>query len=227
MKTLKQNINLTLKEVSENKKKKLFEGMIISDRFKTILEGKKNKKMFSIITKEINTMIEEGFDKKQINEALSDIFNSVFGTKSNDVYLMWRDHGVNWLLKKMELDMDSETSEYIKKEFEKIPPTSVPELFTDCDKVTDLFVNGLVESFQNKVRTNSEGSPSAVKILMDGVYEMTKDEKFQDMIESKVKNQLCPLLSQIQSKMENQEKEIKSKILSVDSDIESTSDVAV
>lgn len=228
MKTLKQNIRKTLKEAQQNKSNKLFEGRIISDRIKTIVENKKNrKKLFSILTQEMNTMVSEGFDRKQITEALSDIFNSVLGDKSNEAFKIWRDQGLNWLLSKLELDGDSETSSYIKKEFDKVPIESIPELFTDCDKVTDLLVNGLVESFQHRIRTNSEGSPNAINILMDGVYNMTKDEKFQDIIESKLKNQLCPLLLQIQSKMTKQEQDIKSRILSHDNEIDNTSGLAI
>lgn len=228
MKTLKQNIRKTLKETSENKKQKLIENAMISSRFKMIIESTKNKKkIFSSLTEEMNDMVYAGFEKKQISEALSNIFSSVFGPKSNDMFVAWRDHGVNWLLSKLELDQDVETADYIRKEFEKVPANSIPELFADCNKVTELVINGLVEGFQNKIRVNSEGASLAVKFLMDGVYNTTKDENFQNIIESKLKDTLCPLLSKINSNMQKQEKDIKSKILSQNSEMNDTSGLAI
>jgi hypothetical protein len=227
MKSLKHNIKSTLKEISENKKKQILEYTIVSSRLTPLLENRNKKRLFVDLTQEINEMVNDGINKKQINEALSDIFTAAFGDESNKMFNIWKDQGVNWLLSKLELDSDAETASYIKKEFDKLPSNSIPGLFTDCDKVTDIVVNGLVEAFQNKIRMNSESSVSAVKILMNGVYDMTKDEKFQDIIESKIKSQICPLLSQIKTKMDNEEKRIKSGIISQNTDTENTSDVAV
>ena len=218
MKTLKNKIHKTLLETKENKKKTVLENKIVTNRFKIILEDtsmfkKKNKqKLFSQLTSEVSYLKTQGFNKEMINEGLIDIIKSLFGNKSDVIFTTWKDQGVNWLIDKLGVSHDEELSDKIKSKFSNVLTSEIPELFTDCDKVTDMVVDAMIEVFQENLKNGDSNGSEASRILQDSVLEMTSHENFQDSIEIKLKNTICPLLSKISSNMSNQENEIKSKI---------------
>jgi hypothetical protein len=218
MKTLKNKIHKTLLETKENKKKTVLENKIVTNRFKIILEDtsmfkKKNKqKLFSQLTSEVSYLKTQGFNKEMINEGLIDIIKSLFGNKSDVIFTTWKDQGVNWLIDKLGVSHDEELSDKIKNKFSNVLTSEIPELFTDCDKVTDMVVDAMIEVFQENLKNGESNGSEASRILQDSVLEMTSHEDFQDSIEIKLKNTICPLLSKISSNMSNQENEIKSKI---------------
>lgn len=218
MKTLKNKIHKTLLETKENKKKTVLENKIVTNRFKIILEDtsmfkKKNKqKLFSQLTSEVSYLKTQGFNKEMINEGLIDIIKSLFGNKSDVIFTTWKDQGVNWLIDKLGVSHDEELSDKIKSKFSNVLTSEIPELFTDCDKVTDMIVDAMIEVFQENLKNGESNGSEASRILQDSVLEMTSHEDFQDSIEIKLKNTICPLLSKISSNMSNQENEIKSKI---------------
>ena len=218
MKTLKNKIHQTLLETKENKKKTVLENKIVTNRFKIILEDtnmfkKKNKqKLFSQLTSEVSYLQNQGFNKEMINESLIDIIKSLFGNKSDMIFSTWKDQGVEWLIDKLGVSHDEELSDKIKSKFSNVLTSEIPELFTDCDKVTDMVVDAMIEVFQENLKNGETNGSEASKILQDSVLEMTSHEDFQDSIETKLKNTICPLLNKISTNMSNQESEIKSKI---------------
>lgn len=218
MKPLKNKIHKTLLEVQENKKKSILENKIVKNRLKIILEDKnmykkKNKeKLFSNLTSEVVYLKNQGYNGEMINEGLIDIITSLFGDKSEVIFTTWKDQGLNWLMEKLEISNDKELSEKIKHKFSNVLISEIPELFTDCDKVTDMIVDAMVEVFQERLKEGFFESSGAEKILQESVLEMTSHEDFQDSVEVKLKNTICPLLSRISTNMSNQENDIKSKI---------------
>jgi hypothetical protein len=218
MRNLKKTIHKTLVETKENKKKTILENKIVTNRFKIILEDKnmfkkKNKqKLFSQLTSEVNYLKNQGFNNKMINEGLIDIIKSLFGNNSDVIFSTWKDQGVNWLIDKLGISHDEELSDKIKNKFSNVLTSEIPELFTDCDKVTDMIVDAMIEVFQESLKNGQSSGSEASRILQDSVLEMTSHEDFQDSIEVKLKNTICPLLSKISSNMSNQENDIKSKI---------------
>lgn len=218
MKNLKNKIHKTLLETKENKKKTILENKIVTNRFKIILEdtsmfkNKNKQKLFSQLTSEVSYLKTQGFNKEMINEGLIDIIKSLFGDKSDVIFTTWKDQGVNWLIDKLGVSHDEELSDKIKSKFSNVLTSEIPELFTDCDKVTDMVVDAMIEVFQENLKNGDSNGSEASRILQDSVLEMTSHENFQDSIEIKLKNTICPLLSKISSNMSNQENEIKSKI---------------
>jgi hypothetical protein len=218
MRNLKKTIHKTLVETKENKKKTILENKIVTNRFKIILEDKnmfkkKNKqKLFSQLTSEVNYLKNQGFNNQMINEGLIDIIKSLFGNNSDVIFTTWKDQGVNWLIDKLGVSHDEELSDKIKSKFSNVLTSEIPELFTDCDKVTDMIVDAMIEVFQESLKNGQSNGSEASRILQDSVLEMTSHEDFQDSIEVKLKNTICPLLSKISSNMSNQENDIKSKI---------------
>lgn len=218
MKPLKNKIHKTLLEVQENKKKSILENKIVKNRLKIILEDKnmykkKNKeKLFSNLTSEVVYLKNQGYNSEMINEGLIDIITSLFGDKSEVIFTTWKDQGLNWLMEKLEISNDKELSEKIKHKFSNVLISEIPELFTDCDKVTDMIVDAMVEVFQERLKEGFFESSGAERILQESVLEMTSHEDFQDSVEVKLKNTICPLLSKISANMSNQENDIKSKI---------------
>lgn len=218
MKNLKNKIHKTLLETKENKKKTILENKIVTNRFKIILEDKnmfkkKNKqKLFSQLTSEVNYLKNQGFNNQMINEGLIDIIKSLFGNNSDAIFTTWKDQGVNWLIDKLGVSHDEELSDKIKSKFSNVLTSEIPELFTDCDKVTDMIVDAMIEVFQENLKNGQSNGSEASRILQDSVLEMTSHEDFQDSVEVKLKNTICPLLSKISSNMSNQENDIKSKI---------------
>ena len=218
MRNLKKTIHKTLVETKENKKKTILENKIVTNRFKIILEDKnmfkkKNKqKLFSQLTSEVNYLKNQGFNNQMINEGLIDIIKSLFGNNSDVIFTTWKDQGVNWLIDKLGVSHDEELSDKIKSKFSNVLTSEIPELFTDCDKVTDMVVDAMIEVFQENLKNGESNGSEASRILQDSVLEMTSHEDFQDSIEVKLKNTICPLLSKISSNMSNQENDIKSKI---------------
>lgn len=234
MNTLNKNIRKTLSEVQRNKKSLVIENNIVTNRFKVILEDKSffkksnKEKFFNTITNEINTLKDQGFDKKTINESLVDILKSLFGANSNKVFDAWKEHGVNWLIEKLGVADDEDIVKSIKKQFSNVLVDETPELFTDCDRVTDIVVNAVVESFKNKLSSYNSNIPEATRVLQESILEMVNSEEFQNSVEVKLKNTICPLLVTISTNMTNQEQEIKSRIFpSLGMGFEDTSDLAV
>lgn len=218
MRTLKNKIHKTLLETKESKKKTILENKIVTNRFKIILEDKnmfkkKNKqKLFSQLTSEVSYLKNQGFNNQMINEGLIDIIKSLFGNKSDVIFTTWKDQGVNWLIDKLGVSHDEDLSDKIKSKFSNVLTSEIPELFTDCDKVTDMVVDAMIEVFQENLKNGESNGSEASRILQDSVLEMTSHEDFQDSIEIKLKNTICPLLNKISNNMSNQENEIKSKI---------------
>jgi hypothetical protein len=218
MRNLKKTIHKTLVETKENKKKTILENKIVTNRFKIILEDKnmfkkKNKeKLFSQLTSEVNYLKNQGFNNQMINEGLIDIIKSLFGNNSDVIFTTWKDQGVNWLIDKLGVSHDEELSDKIKSKFSNVLTSEIPELFTDCDKVTDMIVDAMIEVFQENLKNGQSNGSEASRILQYSVLEMTSHEDFQDSVEVKLKNTICPLLSKISSNMSNQENDIKSKI---------------
>lgn len=218
MRNLKNTIHKTLIETKEKKKKTIVENKIISNRLKVILEDRnmfknKNKqKLFSNLTSEITYLRNQGFNEKMINEGLIDIITSLFGDKSEVIFTTWKDQGLNWLIDKLGVSNDEELSSKIKNKFSNVLISEIPELFTDCDKVTDMIVDAMIDVFQERLKKGFPESSEAARILQDSVLEMTSHEDFQDSVEIKLKNTICPLLSRISTNMSNQENDIKSKI---------------
>jgi hypothetical protein len=174
---------------------------------------KKNKeKLFSQLTSEVNYLKNQGFNNQMINEGLIDIIKSLFGNNSDVIFSTWKDQGVNWLIDKLGVSHDEELSDKIKSKFSNVLTSEIPELFTDCDKVTDMIVDAMIEVFQENLKNGQSNGSEASRILQDSVLEMTSHEDFQDSVEVKLKNTICPLLSKISSNMSNQENDIKSKI---------------
>ena len=218
MRNLKKTIHKTLVETKDNKKKTILENKIVTNRFKIILEDKnmfkkKNKeKLFSQLTSEVNYLKNQGFNNQMINEGLIDIIKSLFGNNSDVIFTTWKDQGVNWLIDKLGVSHDEELSDKIKSKFSNVLTSEIPELFTDCDKVTDMIVDAMIEVFQENLKNGQSNGSEASRILQYSVLEMTSHEDFQDSVEVKLKNTICPLLSKISSNMSNQENDIKSKI---------------
>jgi len=234
MKSLNKNIHKTLTEVQKNKKSLVIENKIITNRFKVILEDKSffkksNKdKLFKTITSEIHNLKDQGFNKETINESLVDIFKSLFGSHSHKVFDAWKEHGVNWLIEKLGVANDEDVVKSIKKQFSNVLVDETPELFTDCDRVTDIVVNAVVESFIKKLSQIDGDVPEATRVLQESILEMVNNEEFQNSVEVKLKNTICPLLVKISTNMTNQEQEIKSKIFpALSMGFEDTSDLAV
>lgn len=234
MNTLNKNIRKTLSEVQRNKKSLVIENTIIANRFKVILEDKSffkksNKdKLFNTISSEINSLKNQGFKTESINESLVDIFKSLFGANSHKVFDAWKEYGVNWLIEKLGVADDEDIVKSIKKQFSNVLVDETPELFTDCDRVTDIVVNAVVESFIKKLTQIDGDVPEATRVLQESILEMVSSEEFQNSVEIKLKNTICPLLVKISTNMTNQEQEIKSKIFpSLGMGFEDTSDLAV
>lgn len=218
MKPLKKKIHKTLLEVKDNKKKTLLENKIIKNRFKIILEDKnmfkkKNKeKLFSQLTSEVVYLKKQGYDNKMINEGLSDIFKSLFGTGSDSIFQTWKETGVAWLIKQLGFNPDSTVARFIEVAFANVPISEIPSLLTDCDKVTKIVAKSMYETYLKGLQQNIGMGNMVGDVMRNAVTEVIDNTEFVQKLEGGLSNIICPILGRVSSNMTKQEDGIKSKL---------------
>lgn len=218
MKPLKKTIHKTLLEVKDKKKKTLLENKIIKNRFKIILEDKnmfkkKNKeKLFSQLTSEVVYLKTQGYDNKMINEGLSDIFKSLFGTGADSIFQTWKETGVAWLIKQLGFNPDSTVARFIEVAFANVPISEIPSLLTDCDKVTKIIAKSMYETYLKGLQQNIGMGNMVGDVMRNAVTEVIDGTEFIQKLEGGLSNIICPILGRVSSNMTKQEDGIKSKL---------------
>lgn len=218
MKPIKNKIHRTLIEIKENKKKTVLENKIVKNRFKIILEDKsmfkkKNKeKLFSHLTCEVMYLKNQGFNNDMINEGLTDIIKSLFGTASDSIFQTWKEAGISWLIKKLGFDPNSQVANFIEVSFANVPVSKIPDLFTDCEFVTKIVAKSMFETYLKNLQHNVGIDGMAGDVMRNAVTEVIDDTTFVQKLEEGLSNIICPILGQVNSNMTKQEDNIKSKL---------------
>jgi hypothetical protein len=213
-------IKESLNNLSVNKRKEiLVENKIVRNRFRFLIEGKKTltKKQTNILFENIiNEMVRlslSGIDKKVINEELVQLLGTMFQSKNGEVMEMFKEKFGNWIADKV-VDVDSEilSKSSVKDAINSVDINSVVKLI-DCDYLSDLLTRLSVRNWSETLMRVS--NPSTVSDILRKTLKDTVDNtNFHNELKNRIKSNLCPVLSDIQNKMNDAENKIKSKVLS-------------
>jgi hypothetical protein len=219
-KTISKIIKESLNNLSVNKRKEiLVENKIVRNRFRFLIEGKKTltKKQTNILFENIiNEMVRlslSGIDKKVINEELVQLLGTMFQSKNGEVMEMFKEKFGNWIADKV-VDVDSEilSKSSVKDAINSVDINSVVKLI-DCDYLSDLLTRLSVRNWSETLMRVS--NPSTVSDTLRKTLKDTVDNtNFHNELKNRIKSNLCPVLSDIQNKMNDAENKIKSKVLS-------------
>ncbi len=220
MKPLKNKIHKTLLEVKESRRKTILETKIVKNRFKIILEDKnmfkkKNKeKLFSQLTSEVFYLKNQGFNNDMINEGLTEIIKSLFGTASDSIFQTWKEAGIGWLIKQLGFDPNSEVANFIEVSFANVPISKIPDLFTDCDFVTKIVAKSMYETYLKNLQQDVGMEGMVGDVMRNAVTDVIDNTEFVQKLEGGLSNIVCPILGRVSSNMTKQEDNIKSKLFS-------------
>jgi len=213
-------IKESLNNLSVNKRKEiLVENKIVRNRFRFLIEGKKTltKKQTNILFENIiNEMVRlslSGIDKKVINEELVQLLGTMFQSKNGEVMEMFKEKFGNWIADKV-VDVDSEilSKSSVKDAINSVDINSVVKLI-DCDYLSDLLTRLSVRNWSETLMRVS--NPSTVSDILRKTLKDTVDNtNFHNELKNRIKSNLCPVLSDIQNKMNDAENKIKNKALS-------------
>jgi hypothetical protein len=213
-------IKESLITLSNHKRKEILqENKIVKNRFKFLIEGRKSftkketDKFFNNLINEMVRLSSTGIDKKIINEELVQLLGTVLQSKNGEVMEMFKEKFGNWLSNKV-VDVDSEilSKSSVKDAVMAIDNNNITKLM-DCDHLSDLLTRISIKNWSdNLMRVNN---PSTVSDILRKTLKDTVDNtNFYNDLKNRIKTNICPLLDNIQTKMDNAETEIKNKVLS-------------
>jgi hypothetical protein len=192
--TLNSNIKKHLKETIEVKKTKLVENRIIKSRLELTTSNSSN------INYTVKKMIQEsmkmrtvGIDSNLIKENLMDLIDVLYKDKSTKVKKVFNQESAKYISEKLGLSEGAFLRRVINDAFSNNSIETTIELFNNCDYLCNII------------------SDEVSKTL--GFTDKTVEETFSRNMKSEFKSMVCPVISSIGDKMENQFNKMKSKAL--------------
>lgn len=192
--TLNSNIKKHLKETIEVKKTKLVENRIIKSRLELTTSNSSN------INYTVKKMIEEsmkmrtvGIDNNLIKENLMDLIDVLYKDKSTKVKKVFNQESAKYISEKLGLSEGAFLRRVINDVFSNNSIETTVELFNNCDYLCNII------------------SDEVSKTL--GFTDKTVEETFSRNMKSEFKSMVCPIISSMGDKMENQFNKMKSKAL--------------
>lgn len=192
--TLNGNIKKHLKETIEVKKTKLVENRIIKSRLELTTSNSSN------INYTVKKMIEEsmkmrtvGIDNNLIKENLMDLIDVLYKDKSTKVKKVFNQESAKYISEKLGLSEGAFLRRVINDVFSNNSIETTVELFNNCDYLCNII------------------SDEVSKTL--GFTDKTVEETFSRNMKSEFKSMVCPIISSMGDKMENQFNKMKSKAL--------------
>lgn len=192
--TLNKNIKKHLIETVENKKSVLVENQIIESRLKLAISEKTNvnSQMRGLI-KETIKMKSVGINPKLISENLMDLIDVLYKDKSSKVKKVFNQESAKFISDKLGLEDGSFLRKIINNAFSDNSIEKTVELFNDCDYLSNIISNEVSNSL--------------------GFMDNTVEDMIAKTMKSEFKSMICPVISSMGDRMENQFKKMKSKAL--------------
>lgn len=213
-------INESLNEmVKKQKKENIQESKIVKNRFKVLVEGKnkfnkeETNKFFIDVINEITYMNSLGMTKEVIKEELINLLSTLLKSDNMSVMGVFKENFAKWLSDKV-VDMDSEVvmSDAIRSAIMNVDDNQVVNLI-DCDFTSEILTKTVISDWKNKLLVTGDNPRYVSEILRKTLRDTIDNSTFFNTLKDRIEQMICPLLNNIEKKMEKAEVEIKNKIV--------------
>jgi hypothetical protein len=188
-----------IKEIEQKRQNVIIENSIIKKRFALV-------ESFDSLFSEIKYLNKQSFDCNNINENLLQVLNSMFQDDSKSFMDTVKSKLSDFLVTK--LGYEGFEKEVIMKAIGDTEYDDVPKLFTDCRFLASKLAEVYTEDFSG---TYLNDLPDFMKNKM---VDFVKDNTTKKQLEDSFVDRLCPMMGDINSKMELKLKDIRDNILS-------------
>lgn len=199
----------------------LTESVILRNRFGFILNSsynpKNNNELFFNILKEMVHLYKNGYNTKLIKENVDnvfDVYSKVSGLDNSRVSEMFKQSGIRFILKNLEIDGDELMKEYIEIALDNTPLNEIPKLFTNCSYLTRKICDAIPSYYLNKLEMEEKNGSKFQINVTSTLNEIIRDSDFADKLEPKILKIVCPLIDKMNEKFESKVIDIRTKLLS-------------
>jgi hypothetical protein len=198
----------------------LTESVILRNRFGFILNSsynpKNNNELFFNILKEMVHLYKNGYNTKLIKENVDnvfDVYSKVSGLNNSRVSEMFKQSGIRFILKNLEIDGDELMKEYIEIALDNTPLNEIPKLFTNCSYLTRKICDAIPSYYLNKLEMEEKNGSKFQINVTSTLNEIIRDSDFADKLEPKILKIVCPLIDKMNEKFESKVIDIRTKLL--------------
>lgn len=198
----------------------LTESVILRNRFGFILNSsynpKNNNELFFNILKEMVHLYKNGYNTKLIKENVDnvfDVYSKVSGLDNSRVSEMFKQSGIRFILKNLEIDGDELMKEYIEIALDNTPLNEIPKLFTNCSYLTRKICDAIPSYYLNKLEMEEKNGSKFQINVTSTLNEIIRDSDFADKLEPKILKIVCPLIDKMNEKFESKVIDIRTKLL--------------
>ena len=198
----------------------LTESVILRNRFGFILNSsynpKNNNELFFNILKEMVHLYKNGYNTKLIKENVDnvfDVYSKVSGLDNSRVSEMFKQSGIRFILKNLEIDGDELMKEYIEIALDNTPLNEIPKLFTNCSYLTRKICDAIPSYYLNKLEMEEKNGSKFQINVTSTLNDIIRDSDFADKLEPKILKIVCPLIDKMNEKFESKVIDIRTKLL--------------
>ena len=214
-------ISESLKQVITTRKKEVLqENVIVKNRFKVLIEGKKtlskseSKKLFRNIIEEVRHLNSMNISNEVIKEELLGLLSTLTEPKNNSVMKSFKENFADWLSSKV-VDRDSEVfmSNAVVSAIMSVEDSQAVNLI-ECNFTSEILTKTVIEDWKNKLLVSSDNPIYVSEILRKTLRDTIDNSTFYNTLKTRIEQMICPLLNKVEEKMKTSEKEIKNKLVS-------------
>jgi len=198
----------------------LTESVILRNRFGFLLKSsynpKNNDELFFNILKEMVHLYKNGYNTKLIKENVDnvfDIYSKVSGLDSNRVSEMFKQSGIRFILKNLEIKGDDLLKEYIELALDDIPLSDIPKFFTNCSYLTKEICFAIKYYYLGKLQREQKFESQLQIDAPTILFRIILNSDFVEELEPEILKIVCPLIDKMNEKFETKVIDIRTKLL--------------
>lgn len=209
MKKMKTRLRNTLLEKVEEKKSLLVERRICDSRLKFVLENYKKTKDVEPLLIEFHNLKDMGIDHRVIEEGFWDMIKGMWGDAGSNIAQTIKERILNYIIKQLGYDPNHWVSELLKISFANIAISDIPKL-TDCKFLSHKLSLDIAEFMGKKLQEKMTGGSSGVlgDMIRNSIFTALDKTALADGIQDGVASIICPMISNIGKKLDQQSTEM-------------------
>ena len=205
---LKNIISENLNKLKRNKQESLREEMIIKKHLHILTEGRYIKKkselnnLFGDLLNEVVYLNSKGYDEKIISEEVLNSLAGLFGgTIFGGAYSYFKEYIMKWVVEKLGIDSKGWLGNII---IVGLGNLKIGDLLTiwKCDKFVSFMGGTISEAIIRKYTSSKNMEGPLEGVLRNSITKMLASTHFIKAIEEGLENAICPMLSDLGSKID-------------------------
>ena len=218
VKDMKNVIKESLVEMSNKKRiETIQESKIVKNRFSVLIEGKKSftktetEEFFIDLINEIRLANSTGINTEVIKEELLKLLTTLSNTDDKSIMEMFREKYAKWLSDKL-VKNDVVMSSDVYSSIIGIDVNDTTKLI-ECDFTSEIITKTVITNFKQQMEINDTNPTNVNDMMKESLIKIVDDSSFFMKLKGRIEKVLCPILNNIEDKMDSASDEIRKKIV--------------